>query len=630
MTTIDTLTLTQTAFAILKADLERRNVLSSMHKAALYQLLDTCASYCAGTEHGRKAFPIPAGMGKSASIIAFITALHRLGYRIPVSIAASKVESLCDTYKGLIAKGVPVGDIGIKHSVLTASVPSTGDADRLYQLVTHSRVRSGRDFELFGQHQGVDRALCLYDEALIVSDSWSFAVRRLKLAESLLGGMAKTSKDHHLASLFQFVSDCTDLIETQLEFMDEAGDAENRGRPLWLPERDQETIDAWQSLIQRCSRDLGQYRHTLEEFLSVAMSQLQVLKTAQGDGIISIRQAVSKHLRNVVVLDASGPISDLVNLDTSIKHMKDFELDSLKSFEQVEVHQIMASGSRSAVEQTLKQAGVENAKVIKEVLAIIRREALEDPARCFLLVNFIPRDGLDVAKRLREALTAEGFDLEERAPAGQGDTAPRKRFEWLTWGDHLGLNMKEHCQSVILVGCLHRSHIDLSAAARGQMGNMAASTPYDMVNRIMESEIAGAVMQAASRGSCRNLNNGLANPMRLHLIHRSATLKTILDKVMPRAQWFFPDPLYLEKSSSSNIADEMLGRILGQLRTLDAAITKVSSIKLKAAMQIGPGRSDGHAFSRAVGKLNLALHGWALDGRSLVRSTAELYGFKPT
>src|SRR5690606_4528142 len=139
--------LTICAYDILVADLERTgNVLSDSHKNALTALIEEMTGYATGRVVGRRVFSLGTGCGKTSAIIAWITALYRLGYHsVAVSVSASKVEALCDLKRDLIAHDVPESLLGIKHSHREASLASTGNDDRLYQLVTHARVRAGND-----------------------------------------------------------------------------------------------------------------------------------------------------------------------------------------------------------------------------------------------------------------------------------------------------------------------------------------------------------------------------------------------------------------------------------------------------------------------------------------------------
>ncbi len=171
------------------------NILSELHRGALLRLVDTFAAYCAGTLQGRRAISLPTGMGKTSAILAFLVALHRQGHQVPVAVAASRVEALCGLKRDLIVMGVPEALIGLKHGERTASERSTGTESRLFQLVTHARVRSGKDFALFGQHLGKPRPLCIYDETLLRADTFAFEEPELRKAVGVLRIELEARKD---------------------------------------------------------------------------------------------------------------------------------------------------------------------------------------------------------------------------------------------------------------------------------------------------------------------------------------------------------------------------------------------------------------------------------------------------
>jgi len=619
--TIDRHLLARTAQDILTGDLETRgNILSDMHRAALFELVDHMAGYTTGEESGRKAFPLPTGMGKTSALVAFTTALDRLGYSVPVSVAASKVEALCSIKRELIAHGVPPDRVGLKHAVPGASEPSTGNDERLFQLVTHVRVRSGRDFDLFGTYQGKPRALCLYDETLLRADVLAFNELQVRMALGALGPLAEDRGDMALTSLHAYLVECSGIIKATLDALMVSGDPLRQGMPVELPFREEATLQAWAALLPKNSRELRGQADVLGQLLAVSQESLQVLTTEQGRGVISVRQAVPAALRDVVILDASGPIRELARMDPSVAMVESFAPEDLKSFEAVEVHQLLASGGRNSVEQSFTMARQETAAISREVLGIMRQDLKEDPDRAFLVFSFVKRGSLDVQAQLKTDLQRAGVDLASVTREG------KPRYEFLTWGQHEGLNGYEHCTTVILAGVLHRAHMDISAMIKGQQNHLQAPTPGDLVRHVVESELAHAVYQAASRGSCRRVNNGKARAMRLYLIHRGLGLKTMLDKVMPGAVWSWPEPQHLRKATADGRAAAMLGQLLEYLRTVPETIQKLSSKAVKVGLNITGDRVNEDAFKDAAGALELSRHGWVRDGRSLVRGSIA-YGF---
>lgn len=224
---------------------------------------------------------------------------------------------------------------------------------------------------------------------------------------------------------------------------------------------------------------------------------------------------------------------------------------------------------------------------------------------------------------LRAALKDAGIDPEERV---QTLTGLRARFNFLHWGQHEGINGFEFCETVILAGVLHRAHLDIAAAIRGQRGDLASPTPHELVAKVIKSEVAHCVYQAASRGACRRVDQGRAKAMRLWLIHYDPDLKESLEAVMPSACWSLLEPRFLKASTLGRRGSEMRGRILEALRGLPKEALKVSTRALKKQIGLETTEAVKKAFTRALQSLDLQAHGWRLDGKSLVRGAAA-YGF---
>lgn len=622
MMDIDSLLLTRTARDILFSDLRMRgNTLSDMHGAALYELLDAFTGYVIGTERGRKAFPLPTGLGKTSAAVAFLTALHRLGYEVPVSVAASKVAALSQMKRDVMAHGVPEYLIGLKHSVLDLGLdllPSTGNESRLFQFVTHARVRGGSDFELFGEHGGERRALCIYDETFMRCDAFAFSARSFFAAVGVMEAIGD-SRDGTVRHLMAYLAESAETIRRALEDLRRGGDPENVGTAIHLAALEPATVEAFRGTVARHSSPLRGFAPELDALLAQSQDTLRVIRSEQGDGLVTARDAVPAALRNVVILDASAPIRELVKLDPSVTIVESFDMATLKSFEQVEVHQLVSPGGRNTISHSLRADRKEVSAVAQEVAGIIK--AGWDIENAFLVFTFKKAAGLDMVSELRRDLTRLGIDVDAKTSEGQ------PRMNWLTWGSETSLNGFEHCTGVIMAGVLHRNHLDLAANLKGQTANPAEPAPNSRIKELIETEIGHCLYQGASRGSCRRIDQGKAKPMRLWFIHRNPGIKSILDKVMPGAEWHYPDPQFLKAAAADSKAAQLLGHLLVHLQGLPETITKVSSRQLKEALELPQTTAIKLAFSRAVALLEPGEHGWALQGRSLVRE-AVAYGFE--
>lgn len=615
--------LAASAWELLTGLLEQHgNSLSGSHAVALLKLMELLAGYAAGVEDGRKAFPLPTGMGKTTGVVAFAAAAYRMGYRIPMAVAASQVQSLVNIKRELMALGVPEQAIGLAHRDSSAEEPSTGcrpEDGHLIQLVTHARVRMGDDYlGLFAEYQGQPRSLLVYDETLFRSDAFAFLSRTLGGAVASLQYEAKGLAE--LQGPIGYLSAAVGTIEAALE---RARGGSSGGVPIELPEVHPEVLELWKASVSKAGLPRS-YVEVLQQFLDVSQLPLQALPMTQGGGAVAVRQAVSKQLERVVVLDASTPIRDLVAMDPTIELFAPIPYD-LKSFEQVEVRQLLAAGGRSSIEQSFGERKKEAGAVSREVLSIVREELEEDPARRFLFFTFkkSARSDLDMKERLREDLRAAGFDPEEQVLV---DGKNRPRFPILHWGQHEGLNGFEYCKTVILAGVLHRSHLDIAAHIKGQKLDLSAPTSHELVAKVIKSEVAHCVYQAASRGSCRRVTKGKANPMRLWLIHLDPGLKDVLDSVMPHAQWTYPEPKYIKKSTLGEKGAAMRAKILEALTGLPGSVQKVSTRRLKDLMGVERDATTKQVFTRALQSLDLPGHGWRLEGQSLVRGAAA-YGF---
>lgn len=607
MTNIKTAqTLTITAFEILIEDLERhKNKPGELQRAALWELLDTLSAYAFGTERGRQAFGLATGAGKTSAVVAFITAIHRLGMdNVALAVAASKVAALCGLKEKLLANGVPEELIGLKHSHgASASLPSTGNDDRRFQLVTHARVRGGSDKDLFIQHRGKKRAVMVFDETLFRSDT--FAVTGYDFEHALAGFrvLAKHSGTRYDA-LLAYMTECGDLVEAGLTDAKQSQIHEKQVVTINLPQLDQANLDGYTAQLASLP---SQKYEALQSLLQMSQDPLRIILTQQRDGVIWFKVSVPEELEDVVILDASHPIRDLISLDPTIRTAGHFLDMDVKRFDNVTIHQMLSPGGRHSITKSFNQIRKENRTVSKEIIEVVKANA---DAKGILLFTFKKHD-IDIEQRLVSDLADAGIDLDELTPEG------RKRVNLLCWGDETSLNGLEHCDVVIMAGVLHRCRLDLAATIVGQADDLGAKVDNTLTTRMLNSEIAHLIYQGASRGSCRTINDGQALPMKLYLIHRELVVRPILDKVMKGVKWALWQPEH-DPSGSSGVTDLLCLRINAYLESLLPEVTSISTRKLKEGMTLQKEGIVPQTFTNAIRRVDAISGLWRLEGRTMV------------
>lgn len=584
------------------------------------------ASYAAGTASGRKAVALPTGYGKTSAVVAFIASVWELHLDVAVAVAASQVEALCSIKRELMAQGVPEELIGLKHSQSDASLPSTGDDDRPIMLVTHARVKVGRELELFGRHKGRDRAVMIWDESLLRAESIGVEVRELRAALNALEVYLTGAAAGALTSAHRYIAECARTVERSLAALRQHGDPEGVGVPLDLSMRSEGELEAYRNALRQVVRLPTQYREALTTMLEISQEPLRVLALGADEGLVWTRESVPEQLRNVVVLDASYPVRELMRLDPTIEDATPAQaLGVMKSFEEVTITQLRAAGGRTSITRR-----AEDAAVVREVVDIVRAEWAR--SKGILVFTFKPRGSSDPdhLALLRKGLREAGFDPDQLIYTGDAlpDGSPRhaRKLQGLTFGQETSLNGFEFCDVVILVGVLHRSQVDIAAAIRGQQGDLAAPTPLHQVRQVIESEVAHTVYQALSRGSCRRVTEGRAWPMRGYLIHKSTRLRDALLPVMPGVQWAVVEPRHLKPARTEDVAHDLALRIIDHLREVPDDRDAVSSKEVKEALGVGGNAAEDKAFSRAAALVGDLSGEWSRGPRGFVRRAAR-YGF---
>lgn len=602
----------------------------------LSKLLSCYSGIAFGAISGRWAWALPTGMGKTRSITAWLWAVNNLGLNdISVIITASKVEALCRLKRDLLEAGVPEQKVGLVHSYkhdpemaeaykigerkeLTsgyASEPITEDnQDRPFLLLTHQRIKGKNGIEQYNVYKGRPRSLVVWDESLIVSDTFAFEDDRVRASWAWLREMDRVKTPERDEALV-YLEDAIERIKKAMSLQQD--DVERKPQAFTLAPLSGEDIERHKSALGS-----SEQAELLKDLLDISQEELRVLANVeQGGGVITFRVSVPRELENIVVLDASYPIRELSQLDPSIRQAE--ILKDIVSYDNVSIHQLDHASGRGAMEKEFSKRRGYN-PVSREVADVIKGIPENEGV---ILFTFKGKGRLDYQKLLERDLEAEGIDTEAMIEVRMSnETQLKPRLNFLSWGNETSLSQYSYCSNVILVGIIHRSHIDIGGAIVGQTGNLLRPVSNGEIRDVVQSEVAHACYQALSRGACRVMQGSFTRPMKAWLIHpKRENLRGRLEQVMPGVKWGRWEPKYLvQPKATSGKAKPLAEKIRVYLRELPADPDKVSIKRLKADLDLGD--IPPSTVQRAIRLVVERSGDWAICGRTLVKQCAFYFG----
>jgi len=622
--------LTQNANKRLISSLERfGNRLTIDHKMALYALNDALTGMAEGTLHGRWAFGLPTGTGKTRAIIEWATAVYTLGLPFSLAVSASRIEALCTLKRDMIGSGIPEALIGLLHDDPNASLQATTENDeRPIMLITHQRIRSSeRNLAQYGFYQGKPRNLLVYDESLVASDVTHFGTRPLFAAMAHAIEIVKGIEEH--GEISNFLTKCKANIDWHFTNYDE-----QTAVMIQQPHLDP-------AVAEKYIRYFKTGNGLVSDFLKASNIPLRMLRSGS-TACVTYRVVVPEDLTNIIVLDASFPIRKLCQYDTSMK-AADTDLPGLKQagvrpfhtlkrFDHVDLYRLKSYGGRSSMEKRFRDK-----KMAKEVVEVLKTIPTNEAILMFVYkTQDRPGNGkIDYTKILLAEIRRAGIKTDSTLPNG------KPRLSVSTWGNETSLNCYSHCQHVFLVGILHRDETELLGQYLGQIDDIEGEVSTLLARDLQRSEKSHLAYQALSRGTCRVVDKGQAKSMKGYIVEVDPLVENALSQVMPGATWKTWEPVYM--TESGDLIGTWVELVSDHLATLSASTLKVSSRDLKKRLKAE--RLTPRTWTRVVqqvGKTRQAPkkdnmkdgvfrsnNSWCLEKSSLVRfsCTAEAYGF---
>ena len=547
------------------------NVVGVKHALALRQLMDGLTKQGLGIERGRFAYGLPPGTGKTQGVIAWIAAAWELRLGLSVAVSAAQIEALCDLKRHLVCAGVPISQIGLRHSYgAQASEPDTGDDDRPIMLVSHSRIRGGRNAILFSHRLGKPRDLLIWDETLMTTNAESLSWWDVKPAVDRVRSDLQAGRH---AALLEALGKTVEVLGSELASQELGGPSS----PLMVSFSD---LDAAQKQAETLGQRGGLMRSaavkTVRTLLKMVQLPVAIARTgtgASGDGVIRYTVAVDPGLTNIAVLDASHPIRILAR-NGGVADRTTAEMRRCKSYENVSICEVPMAAGKTSLSSEASLSGVANR--VAEVL----REA--DASEHVLLVTFKGTDDRLPSRLMARLANHDGIDTAKTIDG-------RPRIETLTWGRETSLNTLKHCKHVILVGVLRRSLLDLAANAAAVANDLSYRPALESLRELETSEMAHCVFQAMNRGSCRVMTEpGKADPMKVTIIGNVSGVQETLRDVLPGVQWVRQDPDRHPRAGSQTA--EAAYAVEAILRSIPQEQPTLPICKLKAAVDSPLGR----------------------------------------
>lgn len=634
---------------------EYRNDLYYKHTMSLCELCIAYELMTMGVLNGWHVFPMPVGGDKTLSIRALCQALselpelHRKGQAdssyedVSILVCASKVEALCQLKRDLVEDGVPEEWIGLYHSYQYneemaqsflkgdrpslkekyASEPAKGDYDnRRILLTTHQRVSGKRGAEQYRLYKGNQRSMVIYDESLIRAKAKVVKTARVDAGVSYYEHEAYTKRlSKKVMGAVEYLVQAREIIDRELK-----AQIEEKRKPKYvqLPQRFMEDIKEYKETL-RGQYKLGDKYKELHDLLDMSQERLRILQTSQGTGLITYDLRIDPELRNMIILDASYPIRDLVKeYDSDIKPLSEsleflikpteYEVD----YSNLNLFRIPINSGRSTMNKEFSKPVAE--RLISSEISYIINKIPDDEG--ILIFTYKHRPGEpDFEEILKNDLERHGVKTDaeiEEVETRVGHMETVKRINFLTWGQETSLNEYAWVKNQIQVGILHRDELDIGGTIIGQKGDLLMLLKPEQIKEMRKNEVIICFYQALGRTHCRIVTNGKAGEANVWYTDVDTNIwETLQERGMLKNSKCEEWPLqYMDKKEQK--ANELGLRIMEYLNARPVFEKTISIRKLKEHMELSdiPSSTVQRAINFAVEKHEA----WKKVHRSLVRT----------
>ena len=338
-------------------------------------------------------------------------------------------------------------------------------------------------------------------------------------------------------------------------------------------------------------------RQTLKQLLQFSSrGKLRGIRVEGLPTLIQFSQTVDDDLDQMIILDASANIRNLVRHDKSVTI---YPLPISKSYASVTLKVADVSSSKSSFDENKDQLK----NYLSEVDQLLKTEIpTSEPVIVFC--------HMDVEKQVRE-------HFEHVNQLG--------RINILHWGQHRASNHYRDIEYVITIGVQYRDRKEIAASLVGQTGVLTYPLADNDITTTMHSEQADLLYQGFSRGHSRKTINGHAGEQTIYLFHPERDSKHVvryLQDVMPQlvVQEYIPKflkpKIRKDAVGYNDLAEKILDYVAGQ----PASLTKLSLQSIKSEL-LGETAVPDKTWRKAVDRFKDQIVGWDVVGRSIVRKS---------
>ena len=540
-----------------------------------------------------------------------------------------------------------------KHYDL-ASLPATPIEELTgcrFIFISHNRIKSPtqrKEFiEKYYTYQGAERSLLIWDEVLLPARHWYISSRALAVAQAQFHLLAL---QRQMTQPRIMVRDYLKEVWKKYERALKTITADSPTADFQLPPMSIDLEKAFRVFKKNLSDptvamnlgmvdnlpDLAGMRVRLTLATDSGTDTTAALAKLTEDnpseqghnlvGLMTASEQVPKQLTNIAILDASHPVSRLLEKDTTIStecYFKD-EVEpgklrsSFKTYENLTVHIHNNTSSEDRVRDLFNGGADRNnqaAHIRHELPRLIKSFG---PTDAVLIVTFKDKDNkTSILKTIQKDLRAADIDLSEKL-----EGTNNKRINFLTWGMHTSMSELSFCNKIIIVGVQHKPVTSMYCEWLAQAGDdrwSTVGTEGSSPQQLVTGEVTSDLYQLINRGACRNTIRGSAQATDIYLQFSKgdsrADVLRGLRKLMPKmvvTVWKFKDTTrYVSQQ------DLLAQRVSDYLRTLPDGVEKISSAKLKKALNIGIAKDEQMLYTRAIDNLPDSCP-WVREQRSLV------------